>query len=407
MESGPAERVPEILPESGKTPYYPALDGVRTVAIAMVMARHYWGSIAPLGWMGVQLFFVLSGFLITGILFDTRNAKHRFKNFYARRALRIFPLYYGFLAAALIVLFLTKGPVHRYFLLWPVYLQNFFEFLYPRATDILFTGHGRPFTAVGHLWSLAVEEQFYLVWPLLVFSVKDRKRLMQLSWLIICGRLILAVYWQHHLPAYIVQRGLAYRMLPTQADGFLMGGLVALWMRGRPSGFAARRSGTVAVVALSLFAALLFALHGHNRLCNGECYSYLSGFQATIGLPLTNLVSALVVLAATQVNTWIYRLCHLGPMRSLGRVSYGLYVFHIPVLVVVDDVVRFLSRRLGLSLVHPNVSAVVSAVVTCGVAYASFYLWERPFLRLKNRFTNVHKERVDGSAGVLSRGDAL
>ena len=164
-----------IVPEAATTPYYPALDGMRAIAVLMVMVTHFLPKRLPFGWMGVQIFFVLSGFLITGILFDTRATRHRWRNFYVRRTLRIFPLYYGLIFLVLLVIVWTRSKVPGVFSLWLFYGQNFF-WLVDRGMhpDAVLTSDGHLIAIIGHLWSLAVEEQFYLVWPIVVFLVAER-----------------------------------------------------------------------------------------------------------------------------------------------------------------------------------------------------------------------------------------
>lgn len=157
----------------------------------MVFCQHYLPYPASLrrGWTGVDIFFVLSGFLITGILYDTRNTRHRFRNFYVRRTLRIFPLYYGILLAAVLLMPVFHWVFHPIWYLWPLYLENYGRFVWvhdlhttPYALDHLLSAR-RHFANpplvfyLGHFWSLCVEEQFYLAWPLVVFLVKDRVRL--------------------------------------------------------------------------------------------------------------------------------------------------------------------------------------------------------------------------------------
>lgn len=353
--------------------------------------------------MGVQLFFVLSGFLITGILFDTSQDKHRYRNFYARRALRIFPLYYGFLLLLVVLTLLTHGrPVTRFWL-WFCYLQNFFWILSPsNVGDVFITGAGYAFAGVGHLWSLAIEEQFYLLWPVIVFLVRDRRRLMQLSLVLIGLRIALAAFWQIHLPAETLNKGLTYRMLPTQADAFLMGGLLALWWRGNPSARARRLAGTLAGFAVGSYALLLALLHHYPGTIAGQnVFSFCSGFQAIAGLPLCNLASTLFLLGVLVPGTWAFRLCHKAALRSLGRVSYGLYVFHLPVFLVTGQAPLdfFMGLPRGLKGAGHCLEAIL---LTTLLAYASYFFYERPFLMLKNRFSSMKGvERLNSVAHRL------
>src|ERR1700749_4828090 len=181
------------LPVAGNTPttapenraFYPALDGMRAVAFTLVFLIHYLR--LPWGWSGVNIFFVLSGFLITGILLDTRNDAHRARNFYVRRILRIFPLYYGVLLALLLLHPLLHCQWTRAWLAWPLYLGNFLRFAGPSAAIdgsplehaadgwLILGRFPHASLYVGHFWSLCVEEQFYLFWPWVVFLIRSRK----------------------------------------------------------------------------------------------------------------------------------------------------------------------------------------------------------------------------------------
>src|SRR5262245_13745 len=169
----------------------PALDGLRGLAILPVMLTHFVsdGDLSPvskvdeivsatltLGWVGVELFFVLSGFLITGILLDSRGAPHYFRNFYIRRTLRIFPLYYGFLALWLGVLPLFYKWPNDVLKVVSIPVSPVWSWAY--LTNIVQALHddwraGPPYTT--HFWSLAIEEQFYLVWPTVVFLFSRRR----------------------------------------------------------------------------------------------------------------------------------------------------------------------------------------------------------------------------------------
>jgi peptidoglycan/LPS O-acetylase OafA/YrhL len=154
--------------------YYPSLDGLRAVSFLAVFCWHYLA--VPYGWAGVDVFFVLSGFLITGILYDSQDAPHRVRNFYIRRTLRIFPLYYGVLLAILLLTPWMRWAWSWQWIAWPLYLGNFLRFLYPHMdnrfvsafADAQLISKARPGLTLylGHFWTLCVEEQFYLVWHL-------------------------------------------------------------------------------------------------------------------------------------------------------------------------------------------------------------------------------------------------
>ncbi len=383
---------PANHPEVRVTPYFPALDGLRALAVLMVLFVHAAPDLCPWGWMGVQTFFVLSGFLISGILVDSRAAAGRYRNFYARRALRIFPLYYGVLLLCGGGLWVTGGSWPKHAWLWLVYLQNFAWFLRGTFSDLLRTSGGKVFGAVGHLWSLAVEEQFYLIWPPIVFACASRRRLAAICGLLIAARLLLAPVLVSTLPAKILQDGFIYRTLPTQWDGFLMGALLALWLRrgraGRPRATPHwRPAGAVAGGALLGVVALFALLHRSTGWIRGEdVFAYTSSFEATIGLPLVNLVSLCVVVAVIQPGTWAFRLCHLAPLRALGRVSYGFYVFHLLVLQMVRGPVLRAVARHGWSGGEWMV-VLSTGVLTAAISFLSFRYFESPFLRFKDRLT--------------------
>jgi peptidoglycan/LPS O-acetylase OafA/YrhL len=222
--------------------FYPALDGVRAVAFLMVFFQHY--AALPWGWAGVNVFFVLSGFLITGILFDSRNDPHRARNFYIRRALRIFPLYYCvfLLVAALNPVFHWRWSI--YWSAWPLYLANFLPFISPTvlidASPLQFAAWAWLRTPLfpglilylGHFWSLCVEEQFYFVWPWIVFGKRSRRALIWTCGLVVIIVPCLRVLAQHTAPAWMLQASLLDRATPFQIDSLLLGGLVALLWRG-------------------------------------------------------------------------------------------------------------------------------------------------------------------------------
>lgn len=211
-----------------------SLDGVRGVAISMVLIFHLlWSNsrtgsavmnflvgLRGAGWAGVDLFFSLSGFLITGILFDTLHTGHYFKNFYGRRFLRIFPVYYG----VLLILYLVFHPIHfdqgRQFLLLAGYLQNT-----PLWWHGLQTAVAQP---TDHLWSLSVEEQFYLVWPVLIFFIRDRKKLLWTAAILALMAPVTRILLLAHGASFTA----TYKLTICRADSLLAGAWLALIVRG-------------------------------------------------------------------------------------------------------------------------------------------------------------------------------
>jgi peptidoglycan/LPS O-acetylase OafA/YrhL len=374
------------LTRTTSSAYFPALDGLRALAFLMVFAQHYLKM--PWGWAGVDIFFVLSGFLITGILFDTRDAPHRVKNFYVRRTLRIFPLYYG-----LMLLLVLLWPVFRWnwykaWLVWPAYLGNFAP--YHHDTDGTSALHFVAYAVLvsrvwptvelhfGHFWSLCVEEQFYLVWPWIVFRVRDRRRLICLCIAVVLAGPLLRILGSHHLPQYMIDQEVLYRATPFRIDALLLGGLIALLRRGpfaRALLAAARASFTLLSAALLLWLALNPAAR------QGTIHYVYPAWRLTWGLTFIDLYSACLILMAIESGSMTFRIFNLKPLRWLGRISYGAYVFHdilhVPLLNLVQRYTSY-SRM---------PTAVLALVATLLMAWASFRWFESPFIRLKARWT--------------------
>ncbi len=226
---------PSPLPVSGatnaKSAYYIALDGLRAIAVIMVFFQHYGAGKAFLfgwGWTGVDIFFVLSGFLITGILYDSQQKPHRYRDFYIRRTLRIFPLYYF---VWIVILLMTPFALWQWnwrWALWPVYLGNYARFFFlrqpgnPYRFDMITFGprvsgwFGYPVHFyIGHFWSLCVEEQFYLMWPFVVYQVRKRETLMKICIGVIILSPIVRGLLSQSLSTQLLHMELFYRSLPT------------------------------------------------------------------------------------------------------------------------------------------------------------------------------------------------
>ncbi|MGI4831009.1 MAG: acyltransferase family protein [Janthinobacterium lividum] len=370
--------------------HYPGLDGLRGVAVLLVLVQHYVFLSMPYiwGWVGVRIFFVLSGFLITGILFDTRNAPRRWSVFYARRALRIFPLYYGVLAGGMLLYPIFRWVVHPSWVLWPLYLQNYGRFFWPDAIQSGVVDHLRStrflhppfFLYYGHLWSLALEEQFYLVWPLVVFAVRRRETLMRICVGVVVLLPFVRLLCALTLPVYLLNAGVEDRFTPLQCDSLLLGALLALWIRGPAPDMTrlAKRALWVLLGIAVLSEILCPILYGH-AVYPGEG----DPIFASLGYAWVNFGSAALVLLAIDPATKFSRGLQNRRLRWLGTISYGFYVFH--------DIPHMFYQGLAKALPLPNPRGLLTAVLALGgtllLASASFYGFERPFLKLKRRFT--------------------
>ncbi len=357
------------------------LDGLRGIAIVAVMLSHFFavdyqghgsvyrllGDLLHWGLIGVDLFFVLSGFLITGILIDASGAPGFFRNFYMRRVLRIFPLYYG----ALLLLAVCTPVLHLQwngiFLPMALYLGNIQK--YQQLAQTLGGG-----VSLNHFWSLAVEEQFYLVWPLLVFLARTRARIMLISVAGVVGALLLRFafigVWHD---TYLTHFSTAGR-----ADTLLAGAALAVLYRSSrwPTVLRWSRVGC-------LSAVLVFAL----SLTFQQTRLLLSPYW-TEGLRYSVLaVAAASLLAWTLRNGRVAAFFSTPVLRFLGRYSYGLYVLHMLFLPGLSGHLRpWLLHLTGSKLVAVLGNAALLMLLSITAAYVSFHVYEAPFLKLKRFF---------------------
>jgi len=350
----------------------PQLDGVRGVAILLVLAHNLHGFYSPplsfltaYGWMGVDLFFVLSGFLITGILLDSITSEAYFRNFYARRSLRIWPLYYAMLVLMLVVIphlrpqdaaeiFRRSHPGWSYLF----FLQNFF------VKD--------PSWAVGPLgvsWSLAVEELFYLVWPVFVGLLPVR-RLEIVAWSVCLLSPLLRLFFVSH-------GWLIYSNPFCRLDGLMAGGLLAILVR--KSTFKPKRL---------LPAAWLGILLGSSLAIVSELFG-----QRWLTFSLAVIASAgLVYLAQFSKVNWLKAALTNRFLMFSGTISYGLYLLHkLP-----EDALKGIGFQAG----HPKATFWISLAAAYLIASASWFLLEKPVLRLKRYFEVGDAPRQSSPLGV-------
>jgi peptidoglycan/LPS O-acetylase OafA/YrhL len=360
----------------------PELDGLRGIAILLVLTFHYFTTVTgeasgtfsylhnfvAMGWAGVDLFFVLSGFLIGGILLDARNSPHYFRTFYIRRLYRIIPLYYAWICGYILLVAVVgtthlramgpqpeaRPPMYVYFL----FLQNL------KAFHI----SGVAAAWLGATWSLAVEEQFYLIIPLLIWLLTKRTLVIVLSMVILLApELRFAVHNYVQLGPELVNV-----LMPCRADTFAMGILAAiLWRNAKARTYLA----TNKLVMFFLVGASLAGL----LVVSAKWYSrpWSLGMQ-TIGLTLIALFFAVILLfVLSRPDGITASITRMRGLREIGTVSYCMYIIHIAVQGACQDIVLSPSIRQSADWTRVAV-LIAAAILTYAIAKISWIFFEKP-----------------------------
>jgi peptidoglycan/LPS O-acetylase OafA/YrhL len=350
--------------DRGSFRYQPALDGLRAFAVSAVIAYHLGYDWAGGGFLGVDTFFVLSGFLITSLLLRERAGSGRISlsGFWARRARRLLPAV--FLLLIVVVLFgaATMNPFELDQLRGDAIASLFY------VANWHFIATGQSYfdlflspSPLQHLWSLAIEEQFYLLWPLIVVAVMklfhaSRKAMFAVTIAgIAISTVLMAVLYDEANPSR------AYYGTEARAHTLLVGCLLALLLaKGLEVGPKLKRVLPVAgIVAFGICLVVFATASASARLFYG-------------GDLLFSILVAIVIAAAIQPTGALRAFLGLGVLRYIGRISYGLYLWHWPVIVFVD------KERVGLGGERLN---AVRLLIIVACTLASFYLLERPVLR--------------------------
>lgn len=365
--------------------HFPELDGLRAIAVLGVIFAHcasvfiipeqlteqkIW-HILMSGWVGVELFFVLSGFLITGILIDNFFMKNRLKKFYIRRSLRIFPLYYLLLTLCFLTFLLFQSPIEispRHNLLLFFYLGNWEEFFnFPR------------YYILNHTWSLAVEEQFYLVWPILFLCSHQygfSKYVCILGIILVnCVRICLTAY-----PVETIHT--PYILTICRTDALLAGALLSIVTKQKFQNIkqfsTVKRANILFILGSTLF---LFSYKTAQIFIPSDEITFL------IGLPSLCLIFSSFILYSLSLDSkHIFRnILNLKPLTFIGKISYGVYIYHWLVIVgLSQNQNTFFDTHNFSQGIFPFTALVL--LITIGIASISFYYLERPILNLKNKY---------------------
>jgi peptidoglycan/LPS O-acetylase OafA/YrhL len=356
--------------------YIPALDGIRALAVASVVAYHLGFAWAGGGYLGVDVFFVLSGFLITSLLMAGRfeEGKVALRRFWGRRARRLLPALFLMLAVVSLAAWLDRRavslPAFRSDALATLfYVANWHEIL---ANQSYFAQFSAP-SPLEHTWSLAIEEQFYLLWPLavaLVATFACRGRACQqpttiarsigalAALLAVASALAMALGYHSPSDATAI-----YFSTFTRAFELLIGALLACLLMGRPAPVG-RRGAILDAAGLLAIAALALVW---SRAAGPPRWMFEGGFL------LASLLAAVLIASAGRSPAgWLGRLLAVRPLRYLGRISYGIYLWHWPAIVLMTPSTTGTS---GLPLDALRCSA------TLGASVISFYLVEAPLRR--------------------------
>jgi peptidoglycan/LPS O-acetylase OafA/YrhL len=338
--------------------YEPVLDGIRGIAVLVVMVSHGFPDVLPGGWVAVDTFFVLSGYLITRLLLDeiARENQINFAQFYIGRAVRLTPAFWCVLAFMLVVIAVAhhRGAMIHSWVMSATYLMNWNIALRLGSADFL-----------GHTWSLAAQEQFYLLWPIVFFFIRNKR---PLAWIGVSIAIVIA--WRCYLVLHGATEQRIYDGFDTHADPLLIGCGLAFpkISEGLRTLFSKIRFAWLYVIAI-LLVGLIFPPESIK----------------TIGTSIAAIcAAALIVLSSKGI---LQRLLMKRPILFTGKISYALYLWHYPLLGLV-------------AIRMPGMSPLFALAAAYFIAVLSYFTVERYFRRMKRKFKSISFE---SSAAVTAQ----
>ena len=349
--------------------YYPILDELRGVAIILILLFHNFDfiSILSVGWIGVDIFFVLSGYLITKIIIDQKTTSHNFSIFLVRRTLRIFPVYFLFL-----LVFFHTLPYLSDFVDNNLFYSNNQVWFWVYAQNWLFILKGTdPNLYLNHFWTLAVEEQFYISWPIILYITHSKTKRIVILTLIFLLLIVSRFIFSFYQPFAISYENLFFF---TRIDGLVMGSFIAI------IGFKKFHSSIKKhIKLLILFVTSLLLVYAELENSNTITNSFLYPLLAlSIGIILAHLLTA-----TGSLNTFIKR---KNVLYFFGTISYSLYVIHWPIYLVIENLFSSRKKHLTDDLLNSILIAFIAILVSVVLSYFSYIFFEKRILKLKHLF---------------------
>lgn len=351
--------------------YIPAFDGWRGVGVILVVSAHCFpNTITRPFWVAMDLFFVMSGFLITGILLDSKTNQHYYRNYITRRVLRVFPVYY-------FVLFLSFIIIPW---LWPHLMGSHYDYylkhqawfwLYGQNWLFSITGFPQNHTMV-HFWSLAVEEQFYLLWPLLV-KIFDSKKMLKVC----IGIALFSIYFRMDL-GFRLGFIEPYRYMATlsRMDSISIGAMIAILIRNNKQWLEKHVSVFALISALCAVAGVIY-YRSANFLAVPSIYTFVDIF------------SGCILLYSLSLNKpWIIRIGDLCFFRFLGKYSYGIYIYHYIIFnILFYNVQPIFMKYFSRFWITEGLIGILTFCTAVFISLISYKYLELPFLKLKKYFS--------------------
>lgn len=364
--------------------YMPALDGLRAIAFLQVFFFHALWRLKDIsggerllsllrpfvfGWAGVDLFFVLSGFLITLGLVKSLDKAGYFKRFYIKRLLRIFPLYYATIFAVFLALPMVYPNAPK---TYPGLYENSLAFVF-NVQNWVMALTTTDLSVLSHFWSLAIEEQFYLIWPFSVLLL-PRGQKAALACFSVAGLILLLRCWITlcYLDSPTINRFLHNSTL-TRADALLMGAGLAYYLHYRkeaPSFSYCFNRALMLLIPVALFLIIVWPTTPRTQIMYSIGYSVMA-------------IGAVALVLVFHHESCDSSALANPTLRYIGKISYGLYVYHWPIqlgTVIVFQKLGWYGEEWGIAYL------ILTGVLTFAVSAVSFHVFESPFLRLKARF---------------------